>query len=116
MFGAIAGGIASALAGGAMSKLFGGGRKTPSAGLQCDCASVACELSCFTIDAMAGSIATGLIWEAVFIMIPASSYGCCVATDCIPLGPATFGVVIATVRFVCTRYLFEIRCTSALVT
>src|SRR5438445_551356 len=34
MFGAIAGGIASALAGGAMSKLFGGGdRKSGSAGM-----------------------------------------------------------------------------------
>src|SRR5258708_36121945 len=36
MFGAIAGGIASALAGGAMSKLFGGGQKAASGGLQCD--------------------------------------------------------------------------------
>src|SRR5258708_12503807 len=36
MFGAIAGGIASALAGGAMSKLFGGGQKTPSGGIQGD--------------------------------------------------------------------------------
>src|SRR2546425_12537507 len=34
MFGAIAGGIASALAGGAMSKLFGGGQKAGSGGLQ----------------------------------------------------------------------------------
>src|SRR5258706_16155238 len=34
MFGAIAGGIASALAGGAMSKLFGGGQKTASGGIQ----------------------------------------------------------------------------------
>src|SRR5947209_19275966 len=34
MFGAIAGGIASALAGGAMSKLFGGGQKAASGGLQ----------------------------------------------------------------------------------
>src|SRR5580658_6245660 len=34
MFGAIAGGIASALAGGAMSKLFGGGRKAASGGIQ----------------------------------------------------------------------------------
>src|SRR5262245_63852550 len=33
MFGAIAGGIASALAGGAMSKLFGGDRKSGSAGM-----------------------------------------------------------------------------------
>src|SRR5688572_31164019 len=32
MFGAIAGGIASALAGGAMSKLFGGGQKAASGG------------------------------------------------------------------------------------
>src|SRR4051794_18810216 len=36
MFGAIAGGIASALAGGALSKLFGGGQKTPSGGIQGD--------------------------------------------------------------------------------
>src|SRR5689334_23784661 len=36
MFGAIAGGIASALAGGAMSKLFGGGQKAASGGIQCD--------------------------------------------------------------------------------
>src|SRR5215208_4787439 len=36
MFGAIAGGIASALAGGAMSKLFGGGQKAASGGLQID--------------------------------------------------------------------------------
>src|SRR5712691_10486464 len=34
MFGAIAGGIASALAGGAMSKLFGGGHKAASAAIQ----------------------------------------------------------------------------------
>src|SRR2546429_7850776 len=34
MFGAIAGGIASALAGGAMSKLFGGGQKSASGGIQ----------------------------------------------------------------------------------
>src|SRR5260370_41742695 len=34
MFGAIAGGIASAHAGGAMSKLFGGGQKAASGGLQ----------------------------------------------------------------------------------
>src|SRR5437868_14177496 len=34
MFGAIAGGIASALAGGAMSKLFGGGQKAASGGTQ----------------------------------------------------------------------------------
>src|SRR5260221_11198113 len=34
MFGAIAGGIASALAGGAMSKLFGGGQKAASGGFQ----------------------------------------------------------------------------------
>src|SRR5688500_20348415 len=36
MFGAIAGGIASALAGGAMSKLFGGGQKPASGGIQRD--------------------------------------------------------------------------------
>src|SRR2546423_615858 len=36
MFGAIAGGIASALAGGAMSKLFGGGQKAASGGNQSD--------------------------------------------------------------------------------
>src|SRR5260370_298577 len=36
MFGAIAGGIASALAGGAMSKLFGGGPKAASRGIQGD--------------------------------------------------------------------------------
>src|SRR5258705_13685360 len=36
MFGAIAGGIASALAGGAMSKLFGGGQKAASGGIQRD--------------------------------------------------------------------------------
>src|SRR5262247_3262215 len=36
MFGAIAGGIASALAGGAMSKLFGGGQKAASGGIQVD--------------------------------------------------------------------------------
>src|SRR5699024_4432426 len=36
MFGAIAGGIASALAGGAMSKLFGGAQKAASGGIQCD--------------------------------------------------------------------------------
>src|SRR5204863_6706020 len=36
MFGAIAGGIASALAGGAMSKIFGGGRKAASGGIQGD--------------------------------------------------------------------------------
>src|SRR5947199_8898382 len=35
MFGAIAGGIASALAGGAMSKLFGGGQKAASGGIFC---------------------------------------------------------------------------------
>src|SRR5437879_13029794 len=34
MFGAIAGGIASALAGGAMSKLFGGGQEAASGGIQ----------------------------------------------------------------------------------
>src|SRR5438552_18207614 len=34
MFGAVAGGIASALAGGAMSKLFGGGQKAASGGSQ----------------------------------------------------------------------------------
>src|SRR5438309_9571400 len=34
MFGAIAGGIASALAGGAMSTLFGGGPKAASGGIQ----------------------------------------------------------------------------------
>src|SRR5687767_12031270 len=34
MFGAIAGGIASALAGGAMSKLFGGGQKAASGGIK----------------------------------------------------------------------------------
>src|SRR5688500_19135217 len=36
MFGATAGGIASALAGGAMSKLFGGGQKAASGGIQGD--------------------------------------------------------------------------------
>src|SRR5690554_8212767 len=36
MFGAIAGGIASALAGGAMSKLFGGGQRAASGGIQGD--------------------------------------------------------------------------------
>src|SRR5690349_21934949 len=36
MFGAIAGGIASALAGVAMSKLFGGGQKAASGGIQGD--------------------------------------------------------------------------------
>src|SRR5882762_8770493 len=36
MFGAIAGGIASALAGGAMSTLFGGGQKAASGGIQGD--------------------------------------------------------------------------------
>src|SRR5258707_14934272 len=36
MFGAIAGGIASALAGGAMSQLFGGGQKAASGGIQGD--------------------------------------------------------------------------------
>src|SRR5699024_1856260 len=36
MFGAIAGGIASALVGGAMSKLFGGGQKAASGGIQGD--------------------------------------------------------------------------------
>src|SRR5713101_9837476 len=36
MFGAIAGGIASALAGGAMSKWFGGGQKAASGGIQGD--------------------------------------------------------------------------------
>src|SRR2546429_9135815 len=36
MFGAIAGGIASALAGGAMSKLFGGGQKAAFGGIQGD--------------------------------------------------------------------------------
>src|SRR4051812_49881531 len=36
MFGAIAGGIASALAGGAMSKLFGGGQKAAPGGIQGD--------------------------------------------------------------------------------
>src|SRR5262249_55555808 len=36
MFGAIAGGIASALAGGAMSKLFGGGQKAGSGGFSSD--------------------------------------------------------------------------------
>src|SRR5256714_12738111 len=36
MFGAIAGGIASAPAGGAMSKLFGGGQKAASGGIQGD--------------------------------------------------------------------------------
>src|SRR5438876_355431 len=36
MFGAIAGGIASALDGGAMSKLFGGGQKAASGGIQGD--------------------------------------------------------------------------------
>src|SRR5258708_1316743 len=35
MFGAIAGGIASALAGGAMSKLFGGRQKAASGAIQC---------------------------------------------------------------------------------
>src|SRR5207244_2414221 len=36
MFGAIAGGIASAVAGGAMSKLFGGGQEAASGGIQGD--------------------------------------------------------------------------------
>src|SRR5258708_40282949 len=36
MFGAIAGGIASARPGGAMSKLFGGGQKAASGGIQGD--------------------------------------------------------------------------------
>src|SRR4051812_50184087 len=36
MFGAIAGGIASALAGGAMSNLFGGGQKAAPGGIQGD--------------------------------------------------------------------------------
>src|SRR5690554_8168859 len=36
MFGAIAGGIASALAGGAMPKLFGGGQKAATGGIQGD--------------------------------------------------------------------------------
>src|SRR2546428_12606525 len=36
MFGAIAGGIASALAGGAMSKLLGGAQKAASGGIQGD--------------------------------------------------------------------------------
>src|SRR2546421_3266376 len=36
MFGAIAGGIASALAGGAMSKWLGGGQKAASGGIQGD--------------------------------------------------------------------------------
>src|SRR3989442_15354587 len=36
MFGAIAGGLASAFAGGAMSKLFGGGQKAASGGIQGD--------------------------------------------------------------------------------
>src|SRR5699024_9972071 len=36
MFGAIAGGIASALAGGAMSKLFGGGQKAACGGIHGD--------------------------------------------------------------------------------
>src|SRR5262250_3959587 len=36
MFGAIAGGIASALAGGALSKLVGGGQKAASGGIQGD--------------------------------------------------------------------------------
>src|SRR5438045_9762868 len=36
MFGAIAGGIASALAGGAMSKLFGGGQTAASGGIHGD--------------------------------------------------------------------------------
>src|SRR4051794_30007642 len=36
MFGAIAGGIASALAGGAMSRLFGGGQKAPCGCIQVD--------------------------------------------------------------------------------
>src|SRR2546423_13214486 len=36
MFGAIAGGIASAIAGGAMTKLFGGGQKAASGGIQGD--------------------------------------------------------------------------------
>src|SRR5699024_4070109 len=36
MFGAIAGGIASAIAGGALSKLFGGGQKAASGGIQGD--------------------------------------------------------------------------------
>src|SRR5689334_7974429 len=36
MFGAIAGGIATALAGGAMSKLFGGGQKAAYGGIQGD--------------------------------------------------------------------------------
>src|SRR5947209_1301047 len=36
MFGAIAGGIASALAGGGMSKLLGGGQKAASGGIQGD--------------------------------------------------------------------------------
>src|SRR5260370_16439021 len=36
MFGAIAGGFASALAGGAMSKLFGGGQKAASGGIPGD--------------------------------------------------------------------------------
>src|SRR5207245_2676126 len=37
MFGAIAGGIASALAGGAMSKLFGGGQKPPPVAFKVMC-------------------------------------------------------------------------------
>src|SRR5690349_14531361 len=42
MFGAIAGGIASALAGGAMSKLFGGGQKAASGGIQGDVLPMLC--------------------------------------------------------------------------
>src|SRR3989441_12724420 len=41
MFGAIAGGIASALAGGGMSKLFGGGQKAASGGIQGDALATA---------------------------------------------------------------------------
>src|SRR5262245_30309807 len=51
MFGAIAGGIASALAGGAMSKLFGGGQKAASGGIQGDVlAPIGGFLHCIQMD------------------------------------------------------------------
>src|SRR5215813_12293921 len=55
MFGAIAGGIASALAGGAMSKLFGGGQKAASGGIQGDVLNPDEAVASFVSGAMANA-------------------------------------------------------------
>src|SRR6266498_548956 len=61
MFGAIAGGIASALAGGAMSKLFGGGQKAASGGIQGDMAKAGKGLLEGTLQAGTSAVSDKLL-------------------------------------------------------